>query len=67
MKNFVLVAALFVLWLASMRFYLPLPVVLVLFAALVSSASVALWLSLMKRRTHRSYRHHGVIKPDAKA
>jgi hypothetical protein len=67
MKNFVMVGILFVLWFASMLFYLPLPVVLLLFAALVSSASVIIWLSLMKRRTHRSYRHHGVIKPDAKA
>lgn len=49
MKNFLLVGILFLLWVASMAFYLPLPVVVVLFAALVSSASLIAWLSLMKR------------------
>jgi integral membrane sensor domain MASE1 len=67
MKNFVLVGILLLVWIASMLFYLPLPVVVILFAAVVASASVVIWLSLMKRRTHRSYRHHGVIKTDAKA
>jgi hypothetical protein len=64
MKNFALVGILFALWFASMWFYLPLPVVVVFFAALVSSASVISWLSLMKRRTERP---RAVVKPDAKA
>jgi hypothetical protein len=49
MKNFLLVGILFLLWVGSMTFYLPLPVVVVLFAALVSSASLIAWLSLVRR------------------
>ncbi len=64
MKNYSLVGILFVLWFASMFFYLPLPVVLALFAALVSTASVVVWLSLVKRRAGKP---SSVIKPDAKA
>jgi hypothetical protein len=64
MKKFLLVGILFVLWFASMMFYLPLPVTVVLFAALVSTTSIVSWLALMKRRGGR---HRPVIKPDAKA
>ena len=44
------VLALFVLWIASMYFYLPLPVVIVLFAALASGTAVAVWFGLSQRR-----------------
>ena len=78
MKNFLLVGILFVLWFASMRFYLPLAVMVMLFAALVSSASIVTWLSLMKRRASTPRREHcapwglrgrsphAVVEPDAK-
>ena len=46
------VLALFVLWIASMYFYLPLPVVIVLFAALASGTAVAVWFAL-SQRNHR--------------
>lgn len=64
MKNFLLVGLLFVLWFASMLLYLPLPVTVVLFAALVSTVSLVTWLSLMKRRHGRP---RVIVKPDAKA
>jgi hypothetical protein len=37
-----------------MEFYLPLPVVVLLFAALVSTASMTVWLALMERRARRA-------------
>jgi hypothetical protein len=43
------VLALFILWIASMYFYLPLPVVVVLFAALASGTAVAVWFGLAQR------------------
>jgi hypothetical protein len=64
MKNLLLVGVLLVLWFASMMFYLPLAVTVVLFAALVSTTSIVSWLALMKRREAR---HRPVIKRDAKA
>lgn len=64
MKNFLLVGILFLLWFASMLFYMPLPLTVVLFAALVSTVSMLSWLSLMKRRPGRP---RAVGKPDAKA
>jgi hypothetical protein len=45
-----IVAALFILWILSMYFYLPLPVVVLLFAALASGATVTIWFALMNRR-----------------
>jgi membrane protein implicated in regulation of membrane protease activity len=51
--------ALLILWIASMYFYLPLPVVVLLFAALASAASVVLWTALNERRSRN------VIKQDA--
>ena len=63
MKNFLLVAVLFLLWFASMLFYMPLPVTVVLFAALVTTVSMVSWLSLMKRRQGRP---RAIVKPDAK-
>lgn len=43
------VLALFILWILSMYFYLPLPVVVVLFAALASGTSVTIWFALANR------------------
>ena len=43
------VLALFILWILSMYFYLPLPVVVVLFAALASGTSVTIWFALSNR------------------
>jgi len=51
--------ALLILWIASMYFYLPLPVVVLLFAALASAASVTIWTALNDRRRGRD-----VIKQD---
>jgi membrane protein implicated in regulation of membrane protease activity len=50
--------ALLILWISSMYFYLPLPVVVLLFAALASAASVILWTALNERRSRN------VIKQD---
>lgn len=44
------VLALFILWILSMYFYLPLPVVVVLFAALASGTTVTIWFAWSKRR-----------------
>ena len=41
---------LFVLWILSMEFYLPAPVVLILFAALVSGTTVTISFALTRRR-----------------
>jgi len=46
------VLALFVLWIASMYFYLPLPVVIALFAALASGTAVTVWFA-WSQRAHR--------------
>lgn len=43
------VLLLFICWLLSMYFYLPLPIVVVLFAALASGATVTIWFALSKR------------------
>ena len=43
------VLSLFVLWIASMYFYLPLPVVIALFAALASGTAVTVWFALSQR------------------
>jgi hypothetical protein len=50
--------ALLILWISSMYFYLPLPVVVLLFAALASAASVTIWTALNERRSRN------VIKQD---
>jgi membrane protein implicated in regulation of membrane protease activity len=42
--------ALLILWISSMYFYLPLPVVVLLFAALASAASITIWTALNDRR-----------------
>lgn len=43
------VLVLFVLWILSMYFYLPLPVVVALFAALASGMAVTIWFALVNR------------------
>jgi hypothetical protein len=53
-RLWVVVILLFVLWLLSMHFYMPLPVVILLFAALVSTASMTVWLAVMERRARRA-------------
>ena len=41
---------LFVLWILSMEFYLPVPVVLILFGALVSGTTVTISFALARRK-----------------
>ena len=54
---------LFVLWILSMEFYLPAPVVLILFAALVSGTTVTISFALARRRAAAA----AVAKQDATA
>jgi hypothetical protein len=42
--------ALLVLWILSMYFYLPLPVVVLLFAALATGATMTIWQAWMGRK-----------------
>ena len=42
--------ALLVLWILSMYFYLPLPVVVLLFAALASGTTITIWNAWMDRK-----------------
>lgn len=42
--------AMLILWILSMYFYLPLPVVVILFAALASGASLTVWFALNNRK-----------------
>jgi O-antigen ligase len=42
--------ALLVLWILSMYFYLPLPVVVLLFAALAAGATMTIWQAWMNRK-----------------
>ena len=51
------ILVLFILWILSMYFYLPLPVVVVLFAAVASGTSVAIWFALSNR--NRRLQHVG--------
>ena len=44
------ILVLFVLWILSMQFFLPAPVVLILFAALISGATVTISFVLARRR-----------------
>jgi hypothetical protein len=55
---------LFALWIASMHYFLPLPIVVILFAALVSGTTVTIGFALMKRRNPVPVRN--VIEGDAK-
>jgi hypothetical protein len=56
------VLVLFILWIASMYFYLPLPIVIVLFAALASGTAVAVWFALLQR----NHRLETVAEQDAR-
>jgi hypothetical protein len=56
------ILALFILWILSMYFYLPLPIVVVLFAALASGTSVAVWFTL----SNRSRNPRSIGEQDAK-
>jgi hypothetical protein len=49
-----LILLLLVIWLVSMLFFWPLPVVVALFAALVSLSSIGIWMALMERRARRT-------------
>ena len=42
--------ALLVLWILSMYFYLPLPIVVLLFAALASMATITIWHAWIARK-----------------
>ena len=44
------ILALLILWILSMYFYLPLPVVVLLFAALASATSMIIWFALSNRK-----------------
>ena len=54
---------LFILWILSMEFYLPVPVVLILFGALVSAATVTISFALARRKAAAQ----AVAKRDATA
>lgn len=45
-----IILVLFILWILSMQFYLPAPVVLILFASLISGATVTISFALARRR-----------------
>jgi hypothetical protein len=45
-----MILVLFVLWILSMQFYLPAPVVLILFAALISGTTVTISFALARRK-----------------
>jgi hypothetical protein len=49
-----LVLLLFLAWLLSIFFFWPLPLVVALFAAVVSLSSMTIWLALMERRAKRT-------------
>jgi membrane protein implicated in regulation of membrane protease activity len=42
--------ALLILWILSMYFYLPLPIVVLLFATLASVATITIWHAWMARK-----------------
>src|SRR5215813_12401969 len=50
----ILVLLLFLTWLLSIFLLWPLPLVVALFAALVSLSSMTIWLALMERRARRT-------------
>jgi hypothetical protein len=63
MKNRYAAGILCILWFLSMVFYLPLPVVVLLFAAWVATATLAAWTAWAKGQVGRA---GSVGKPDAK-
>ena len=52
---------LFALWILSMHYFLPLPVMVILFAALVSGTTVTICFGLMRRKAR------AVIERDTKS
>lgn len=54
------ILVLLILWILSMYFYLPLPVVVLLFAALASAISMTIWFAL----SNRKQRLESVIEQD---
>jgi hypothetical protein len=48
------VLALLILWILSMYFYLPLPIVVLLFAALVTGTTMTVWHAWMSRKQRLS-------------
>ena len=57
-----IVFALLVLWILSMYFYLPLPVVVLLFAAVATASTMAIWVALTNRQRTQS----AVVERDTK-
>ena len=57
-----IVFALLILWILSMYFYLPLPIVVLLFAALATGVSLIVWTALSNRQRAQS----GIIEQDTK-
>ena len=45
-----IVLTLLILWILSMYFYLPLPIVVLLFAALATGATITIWHAWMARK-----------------
>ena len=46
--------ALLVLWILSMYFYLPIPVVVLLFVALVTGVTLNIWVAILNRRQEQA-------------
>ena len=57
-----IVFGLLILWILSMYFYLPLPIVVLLFAALATGASLTIWTALVNRQRAQT----AVIERDSK-
>ena len=56
-----IVFALLILWILSMYFFLPIPVVVLLFAALATGASLTIWTALNNRQ-----RAQAIVERDSK-
>jgi hypothetical protein len=56
-----IVFGLLILWILSMYFYLPLPIVVLLFAGVATAGSLAIWTALINRQ-----RAHAVVERDSK-
>ena len=44
------ILALLILWILSMYFYLPLPIVVLLFAALATGTTITVWAAFINRK-----------------
>ena len=60
-KIMLIVFALLILWILSMYFFLPIPVVVLLFAALATGASLTIWTALTNRQ-----RAQAIVERDSK-